>query len=86
MNNQIPESKKRIRIRDEQDGSVTRPYSTRFRMTRETSKRLASIQGLCYRYGKRETLAELFERVCLPALAEFVKPYAAKAEEDRKES
>ena len=44
---------------------------------------MASIQGLIWRYGKRETMAELFESVCLPALAEYVKPYAEQAKLDR---
>lgn len=83
MEGKQEEKKRRVRRRGNNVGSVTRPCITRFRMTKETSARLASIQGLIYRYGERETLAELFEKVCLPALAEYVKPYAEKARLDR---
>ena len=55
----------------------------RVRMTREVSSKVASIQGLIWRYGKRETMAELFESVCLPALEEYVKTYAEQAKLDR---
>ena len=61
-----------------------RGYIARFRMTQRLSGELASIQGLCWRYGKRETLADLFENVCMPALREHVRPYADRAREDRK--
>ena len=60
-----------------------RGYVARFRMTSAISHSLASMQGLCRRYGKRETLADLWETVCMPALIEYVSPYADKAREDR---
>ena len=43
---------------------MSRPMAMRVRMTREVSSKVASIQGLIWRYGKRETMAELFESVC----------------------
>ena len=55
----------------------------RIRLTAKVSGQLASIQGLCWRHGKRETLANLWELVCMPALREHVKPYADRAREDR---
>ena len=61
-----------------------RGYIARFRMTQRLSGELASIQGLCWRYGKRETLADLWENVLMPALREHVRPYADRAREDRK--
>ena len=74
--------RKYVRRRGHNYGSVNRPCITRFRMTQEVSSKLASIQGLVFRYGMKETLAELFEKVCMPALQEYVKPYAKKARED----
>ena len=73
-----------MRRRNLNEGSETRPYGVRIRVTRDVSARLASIQGLCWRYGKRETLAELFERVAMPALREHVRPYADRARDERK--
>lgn len=78
-----PKRKRYVRRRGHNYGSVNRPCITRFRMTQEVSSQLASIQGLVFRYGQKETLAELFEKVCMPALHEYVQPYAKKAREDR---
>lgn len=72
-----------VRRRNLNEGSETRPYGVRIRVTREVSARLASMQGLCWRYGKRETLADLFETACMPALADYVRPYADKAKAER---
>ena len=72
-----------VRRRNANEGSETRPYGVRIRVTREVSARLASMQGLCWRYGKRETLADLWEAVCMPALADYVRPYADKAKAER---
>ena len=83
MQEQEQERKRRVRRRNTNEGSVSRPMALRVRMTREVSSKVASIQGLIWRYGKRETMAELFESVCLPALAEYVKPYAELAKLDR---
>ena len=75
--------KRVIRKRNVTD-EARRGYVARFRMTQRLSGELASIQGLCWRYGKRETLAELFERVAMPALREHVRPYADRARDERK--
>lgn len=77
------ERKRVVRKRNLNDGSAYRPYGVRIRVTREVSIRLASIQGLCWRYGKRETLADLFETACMPALAKYVRKYADVAKADR---
>ena len=77
------EKRRVIRRRNLNTGSGTRPYCMRIRATREVSARLASIQGLCRRYGARETLADLFEDVCMPALRDYVRPYADRAREER---
>ena len=71
-----------IRKRNVTD-EARRGYVARFRMTQRISGELASIQGLCWRYGKRETLAELWEAVCMPALADYVRPYADRAKAAR---
>ncbi len=76
--------KRVIRKRNPTDESSTRTCVARFRMTQRLSGELASIQGLCWRYGKRETLAELFERVAMPAFREHVRPYADRARDERK--
>ena len=60
-----------------------RAYGVHIRLAKRLSSELASIQGLCWRYGKRETLAELWEAVCMPALRAHVRPYADRAREDR---
>ena len=60
-----------------------RCLGARIRMTRRVSAELASLQGLFWRYGKRETLADLWETVCMPALREYARPYAARAKADR---
>ena len=73
------EGRRVVRRRNLNTGSVTRPYGVRVRVTREVSARHASIQGLCWSYGKRETLADMFEAVCMPALADYVRPYADRA-------
>ncbi len=61
-----------------------RCVGVRIRMTREVSARLASIQGLCWKYGNRETLADLWEDVLMPALRDHVRPYADMAKAERK--
>ena len=60
-----------------------RAYGVHIRLTKRLSSELASIQGLCWRYGERETLAVMWEAVCMPALREHVRPYADRAREDR---
>lgn len=72
-----------IRRRNATNESHKRACVARVRMTQQISANLASLQGLCWRYGKGETLADLWEAVCMPALIDFVRPYADKAREDR---
>lgn len=64
--------------------SIVRPADFRkkqvcIRLTERASSRLASIQGLVCAFGKHETLARLFEEVCIPALERYVAPYAESA-------
>ena len=82
---EVPEKFKRcaIRRRTENEGSVTRPRKVTVRVSVHVSNRLASIQGLCRAWGKRETLADLWEAVCMPALADYVRPYADRAKAAR---
>ena len=75
--------KRVIRKRNVSDG-LRRGYVARFRMTQRLSAELASMQGLCRRYGKRESLADLWESVCMPALRDHVRPYADRARDERK--
>lgn len=72
-----------VRKRHDHRGSVMRPRKMEIRMSEATSNRLASIQGLIFRFGHKETMADLFERVMLPALETYVKPYAERAKEQR---
>lgn len=78
------EKKIYIRKRNEHDGKV-RSYFAKVRMNRDTSKELASIQGLCYAFGERESLATLFEKVAMPALRRHAKRYAEKARKAKQE-
>lgn len=71
--------KRVIRKRNIVDEGRTRPYMARVRMNKATSSSLASIQGLCFAFGNKETLAELFEKVAMPALKKYVEGYAEKA-------
>ena len=77
------EKRRVVRRRKPTDGSRTRAVIARFRMTQRLSSELASIQGLCWRYGKREKMADLWETVCMPALRDYVRPYADRAREER---
>ena len=81
--NRATATRRRIRKRRAQAGSSTRSHVVRIRLTAKASGQLASLQGLCWRYGKRESLASLFKSVCLPALREHVREYADRAREDR---
>lgn len=82
---EMPEKFKRcaIRRRTKNEGSVSRPRKVTVRVTERVSNKVASIQGLCRAWGKRETLADLWEAVCMPALADYVRPYADRAKADR---
>lgn len=72
-----------VRKRHDNSGSLLRPRKIEIRMSESSSNRLASIQGLLYRFGGRKTMAELFESVMLPALERYVEPYADRAREQR---
>ena len=82
-NDRATATRRRIRKRQAQAGSSARSHCVRIRMTAKTSNQLASLQGLCWRYGKRESLADLFERVALPAIQAHVRPYVEQAREAR---
>ena len=72
-----------VRRRSHNFGSVTRPRKIEIRLTRELSGEVASIQGLIYKYGNRETMADIFERVLFPVLSAYVAPYVEQAKADR---
>lgn len=75
--------KEYVRKRHDHQGSVLRPRKLEIRMSEATSNRLASIQGLIFRFGHKETMADLFVKVMLPALEIYVEPYAEKARAQR---
>lgn len=85
MKNNNNEQKKKtyIRRRADNQGSVSHPRKLSVRMTIAESNELASIQGLLFRYGKKETISELFSKLFLPSLREYVKIYAEKAKAER---
>ena len=72
-----------VRRRTYNSGSVTRPRKLEIRLTRELSGKVASIQGLIYKYGKKETMADIFENVLFPVLSAYVAPLAERAKADR---
>jgi len=72
-----------VRRRSHNFGSVTRPRKMEIRLTRELSSKVSSIQGLIYKYGKRETMADIFETVLFPVLRSYVAPYVEQAKADR---
>ena len=72
-----------VRKRRDSQGSALRPRKIEIRATERISNKFASIQGLIFRYGNKETIADLFENICIPALEEYVKPYAERAKSDR---
>ena len=72
-----------VRRRSHNFGSVTRPRKMEIRLTRELSGKVASIQGLIYKYGKRETMADVFEKVLFPTLQAYVASYVERAKADR---
>ena len=74
---------RRIRRRTDNQGDPFRQRKVTIRVTRELSNELASLQGLMWAFGKKETLADLFEDVLMPRLRDYVKPYVAKARRTR---
>ena len=81
--NETTEKKRCVRRRTLNEGSVTRPRKLQIRATVAVSNEVASIQGLIFKYGRKETLADIFENVLLPRLKEYVMPYVDMAREDR---
>ena len=73
------ERRGRIRKRSASPGDERRTHKLTVRMTHRVSAELASMQGLCYAYGRRETIAALFETVALPAIKAHIAPYAERA-------
>lgn len=72
-----------VRKRNNTKGSMRRPRKIEIRATERASNAFALIQGLIVAFGEGDTIAELFETVMLPALREYVKPYAEKAKAER---
>lgn len=72
-----------VRRRSHNFGSVTRPRKMEIRLTRELSSKVSSIQGLIFKYGVKETMADIFEKVLFPALKAYVAPYVERAKADR---
>lgn len=72
-----------VRRRRNTQGSVSRPRKIEIRASERVSNEIASIQGLIYRFGRRETMADLFEFVMLPALRAYVGKYAEAARKER---
>lgn len=72
-----------VRRRNLCPGDELRTHRVCVRMTRRISAELASIQGLCWAHGRRETVAELFEAVALPAIRAHIRPYAESAKAAR---
>jgi hypothetical protein len=72
-----------VRRRTRNQGSEAHPRKLTIRMTEQLSNRVASIQGLIYKYGKRETMADIFETVLFPVLRSYVAPYVERAKADR---
>ena len=81
--NETTENKRCVRRRTLNGGSVTRPRKLQIRATVAVSNEVASIQGLIFKYGHKETLADIFESVLLPRLREYVLPYVDMARADR---
>lgn len=77
------DKKEYVRRRHDNSGSMLRPRKLEIRMSEESSNKLASIQGLIFRFGRKETMADLFESVFLPALEDYAKPYVEKARAER---
>ena len=71
-----------VRRRSHNFGSIMRPRKIEIRMTRELSSKVASIQGLIFKYGRNETMADIFEKVLFPALQSYVAPYVERAKAD----
>ncbi len=62
-------------------------YQITFRTTRALSARWSSLRGLCRKFGKDELTPELFEKVVMPAMRDYVwrMGYVDKAKQARAE-
>lgn len=60
-------------------------YQITFRTTRELSGAWSSLRGLCKKYGRNESSAELFRDVVVPAMQRFISAsgYLERAKADR---
>lgn len=58
-------------------------YQITFRATSRTSGRFASCMGLVKKFGGKKTMIEIFEKVLLPAMEEYVRPLADMARAER---
>lgn len=67
------------------DEAYAFPLFAHIRMSRYDSAQLMKYQGLCYKYGNKETLRFLFSKVCLPAISAYCRRYAQKAANSRQE-
>ena len=74
-----PRRATRVRRRTRNQGSLCHPRKVTIRLTERLSNELASIQGLIWRWGHRETMSRIFEKELMPRLREYVRPYAEKA-------
>jgi len=61
------------------------PLFAHIRMKRSVSADLMKYQGLCYKFGNKESLRFLFEKVCMPAISKYVERYAKKAAQAHQE-
>lgn len=85
MANETNETTERrcVRRRSHNFGSATRPRKIEIRLTRELSSKIASIQGLIFKYGGKRTMADIFEKVLFPVLSAYVAPLVERAKADR---
>ena len=77
------EKPRRVRRRTRNQGSNPHPRKVTIRITERLSNELASIQGLMFAFGRRETLCDVWERVLMPRLRAYVCPYAERARKAR---
>ncbi len=80
-------SARRINGRVDEQGNP-HAYQISFRTTRALSGAWSSLRGLCRRYGRDEATPELFEKVVMPSMREYVSRmgYLDRAKEERKEA
>ena len=58
-------------------------YQITFRTNRALSAAWSSLRGLCKKFGHDEKSPELFRTIVLPAMRQYVKPYARRAADER---